>query len=131
MAPHLRLARPVRDLERTAAMYGQGLGLRVLGHFEDHDGFDGIMLGVPGASYHFEFTRSRRHPVSPAPTVEDLVVFYLPDRSEWEAACLAMECAGFEPVTSFNPYWDARGRTFQDHDGYRIVLERAPWSPDY
>jgi hypothetical protein len=26
------------------------------GRFEDHAGFDGVMLGEPGAPYHFEFT---------------------------------------------------------------------------
>jgi hypothetical protein len=30
----LRIARPVRDLERSAAMYAQGLGLEVIGSFE-------------------------------------------------------------------------------------------------
>jgi hypothetical protein len=31
-------------------------------------------------------------------------------------------------VRSFNPYWDARGRTYADHDGYRIVLQNAEWA---
>jgi len=38
-----------------------------------------------------------------------------------------MKAAGFTPVASFNPYWDHRGVTFEDPDGYRIVLENAPW----
>ena len=108
-------------------MYRRGLGLRVVGSFADHDGFDGIMLQADGASWHFEFTRSRRHAVDPAPTVEDLVVLYLPSDSEWETACARMAAAGFRPVPSFNPYWEQRGRTFEDADGYRIVLERAAW----
>jgi len=36
--------------------------------------------------------------------------------------------AGFVEVKSFNPYWDKLGRTFEDHDGYRVVLQRAAWS---
>lgn len=28
-------------------------------------------------------------------------------------------------ATSFNPYWDASGQTFEDADGYRIVLQNA------
>jgi hypothetical protein len=39
-----------------------------------------------------------------------------------------MLAAGFTQVASFNPYWDARGRTFADPDGYRVVLQRAEWS---
>jgi hypothetical protein len=109
-------------------MYCRGLGLRVVGSFENHDGFDGVMLGLPGASYHFEFTRLRDHPVVPAATAEDLAVFYIPARDEWERACAGMLAAGFEPVASFNPYWDVHGRTYRDPDGYRIVLQNAEWS---
>ena len=108
-------------------MYCHGLGLSVLGRFVDHDGFDGIMLGIAGADHHFEFTHCRSHPVHPAPTVEDLVVFYLPAHAEWQAACARMLEAGFKAVASFNPYWDVSGRTFEDHDGYRIVLQNATW----
>ena len=122
---HLRIAKPVTDLARTKDMYSAGLGLRVLGSFEDHDGFDGVMLGLPGADYHFEFTRSGRHPVHPSPTVDDLTVFYIPAEAEWQATSARMLAAGFTQVAAFNPYWELRGRTFEDGDGYRIVLERA------
>jgi hypothetical protein len=108
-------------------MYCRGLGLHVIDGFESHDGFNGVMLGVDGASYHFEFMRSRTHPVAPAPTPEDLVILYLPAAAEWEAACAAMSAAGFRQVRSFNPYWDAGGRTFEDPDGYRIVLHQSEW----
>jgi hypothetical protein len=67
-------------------MYCRGLGLHVIGSFENHDGFDGLMLGAPGATYHFEFTRARLHPVQPTPTVEDLAVFYIPELSGAAAA---------------------------------------------
>jgi len=125
---HLRIARPVADLAATEAMYCRGLGLRVVSSFENHEGFDGVMLGAAGASYHFEFTQCRSHPVVPAPTAEDLVVFYIPSSSEWRAACLNMSVAGFKLVASFNPYWDVQGRTYQDQDGYRIVLQNAEWT---
>jgi len=128
MSPHLRIARPVSDLQRAADMYRHGLGLRVVGTFEDHAGFDGVMLGLAGSGYHFEFTRHRAHPVAPAPTAEDLTVLYMPAEAEWQAACGRMLAAGFTPVASFNPYWDARGCTYADPDGYRVVLQRAGWS---
>ena len=128
MLHHLRIARPVSDLTRTKNMYCRGLGLLVIGSFVDHDGFDGVMLGVAGADYHFEFTYCRKHVVRPAPTVEDLTVFYLPADSEWRAACASMAAAGFKQVPAFNPYWETHGRTYEDGDGYRIVLQRADWS---
>jgi YycE-like N-terminal domain/YycE-like C-terminal domain len=128
MSYHLRVAHPVSDIARAASMYGAGLELCVLGVFEDHQGFDGVMLGKPDTAYHFEFTYCRTHPVPPSPTPEDLAVFYVSDIKEWEDACIRMEAAGFVQVASLNPYWDICGRTFQDHDGYRIVLQNAAWS---
>jgi hypothetical protein len=126
-APQLRIARPVSDLGRAERMYGEGLGLQRLAGFADHQGFDGVMLGLPDVGWHFEFTACRSHPVQPTPTVEDLAVFYLPDAGEWELRCQAMIAAGFRAVPSFNPYWDAKGRTFEDADGYRVVLQNAGW----
>jgi hypothetical protein len=111
-------------------MYCRGLGLNVLGRFVDHEGFDGVMLGVAGADYHFEFTYCRKHPIHPAPTVEDLAIFFLPSRGEWQMECDRMLSAGFNRVASFNPYWNLRGQTFEDPDGYRIVMQNAEWSLD-
>lgn len=128
MRHHLRIARPVSDLSRSQSMYCTGLGLWVLERFEDHEGFDGVVLGIPGMFHHLELTRCRRHPVAPRPTEEDLLVFYVPDQEEWEGRCAAMRSAGFEQVASFNPYWDLRGCTFQDPDGYRLVLHRDRWA---
>ena len=128
MPHHLRIARPVSNLERTQSMYCRGLGLHVIGNFQDHAGFDGVMLGFADAGYHFEFTYCRPHPVAPTPTQEDLAVFYVPDMSNWESACANMLAAGFKQVTSLNPYWELQGRTFEDEDGYRIVMQKAEWS---
>ena len=128
MQHHLRIAKPVRNLAVTQAMYCRGLDLRVLGSFENHQGFDGVMLGTVGGAYHFEFTRCRSHPVTPAPTAEDLAVFYITALPDWREACANMLAAGFRLVASFNPYWDAKGRTYEDPDGYRIVLQNAAWS---
>jgi hypothetical protein len=108
-------------------MYCCGLGLRVVGRFEDHSGFDGVMLGLKNSSYHLEFTHRRSHPVVPAPTPEDLLVFYAPAAAEWQTACASMLAAGFKEISSFNPYWETRGRTYEDPDGYRVVLQQAEW----
>ncbi len=123
----LRIGRPVSDLKRSAAIYCKGLGLAELGRFENHDGFDGVMLGRPGWKWHFEFTYCRPHPVVPTPTPEDLVVLYVPDRGEWGRNCAAMLEAGFDDVAPYNPYWGIAGRTFQDPDGYRFVLQQGGW----
>jgi catechol 2,3-dioxygenase-like lactoylglutathione lyase family enzyme len=123
----LRVARSTDHLDEVVRFYSQGLGLTVLGSFQDHDGFDGTMLGHPGTLYHLEFTRKRGHSVGPAPTQDNLLVFYLPDSGQWQEAIDRMRAAGYEPVPSFNPYWDRAGRTFEDPDGYRVVLQNAAW----
>ena len=125
--PILRIARPTDDLEALLPFYRDGLGLSLLFRFEDHDGFDGMMLGQEGAPYHFEFTRAKGHVAGRAPTQDNLLVFYLPDAGEWKAAVQRMQDAGFASVASFNSYWDREGVTFEDPDGYRIVLQRAAW----
>lgn len=126
--PHLRVARPVSDLERAVSMYSDGLGLLTLARFVDHDGFDGVMLGYEDAGYHFEFTRCRPHPVRPTPSCEDLFVLYLPQEEAWSSRCACVLKAGFREVMPFNPYWRNRGRTFMDLDGYSLVLQRDQWT---
>ena len=126
-APTLRVARPSDDLDALVAFYERGLGLSVLYRFDDHDGFDGVMLGSPGAPYHFEFTRAHGHAAGRAPMQDNLLVFYIPDADEWTAAVERMRAAGYEPTPSFNPYWDREGRTFEDPDGYRVVLQHGRW----
>jgi hypothetical protein len=127
---HLRVARPTDQLDAILKMYLDGLGLDILSSFQDHEGFDGVMLGKAGVGYHFEFTSHRGYLVGKAPTKDNLLVFYIPGREEWEARCKQMEAAGFKPVPSYNPYWDRSGRTFEDLDGYRVVIQHGDWSND-
>jgi len=125
--PILRVARPSDDLEAVVGFYRDGLGLQVLDRFADHNGFDGVMLGRAGAPYHLEFTRAHGHAAGKAPTPDNLLVFYFPDPEAWRSAVDRMRAAGFAPVASFNPYWDRAGATFEDPDGYRVVLQRGAW----
>jgi catechol 2,3-dioxygenase-like lactoylglutathione lyase family enzyme len=126
-APILRVARPTDNLPALLRFYCDGLGLQVLASFTAHNGFDGLLLGHPQAPYHFEFTHQQGHHVGRAPTPDNLVVLYLPDAAKWLAAVAQMR-AGFAPVPSYNPYWDQQGLTFEDPDGYRVVLQQAAWS---
>jgi catechol 2,3-dioxygenase-like lactoylglutathione lyase family enzyme len=123
----LRIARPSDDLDALLPFYRDGLGLDLLFRFEDHEGFDGLMLGRKGSPYHFEFTRAKGHLAGRAPTQDNLVVFYIPEEPRWRRAVDRMRNAGFPPVPSFNPYWDRHGQTFEDPDGYRVVLQLGSW----
>lgn len=124
---HLRVARPTDQMDEVVRFYRDGLGFEVLGSFEDHEGFDGMMLGHEGSGYHLEFTHHRGHEAGRASGQDNLLVFYLPDAKRWAEAVERMRQAGYEPVKSYNPYWDRRGKTFEDPDGYRVVLQNAAW----
>jgi hypothetical protein len=125
----LRVARPTDHLEEVIRFYTEGLALSILGSFADHEGFDGVMLGWPDATYHLEFTRKHGHSAGRAPTKDNLLVFYISDKQEWLNATERMAAAGYKPVVSFNPYWDRVGQTYEDPDGYRVVIQNQSWSP--
>lgn len=125
---HLRVARPTDRIDEVLAFYSDALGFQVLGQFKDHDGFDGVMLGHEGAAFHLEFTTKRGHTAGPAPSPEHLLVFYLPDAGMWNETIDRLDKLGFSSVPSFNPYWDEKGRTYEDPDGYRIVIQNAEWA---
>lgn len=123
----LRVARPTDNLAKITDMYVQGLGFQLLGRFEGHNGFDGSIVGHEQHHYHLEFTHHRSTRVGKAPTQDNLLVFYLADAATWEACCERMLAAGFVQVASYNNYWDEAGKTFEDVDGYRVVLQNRAW----
>lgn len=123
----VRIARPTDHLTEVAEMYCRGLGFVQLGEFKDHQGFDGIMLGHPHQPYHLEFTHHRGVVVGKAPTQDNLLIFYLPERERWQRMCAQMVAGGFQKVKAYNPYWEINGQTFEDLDGYRVVLQADAW----
>ena len=123
--PKLRVARPSDNLEIVAAQYQNGLGFDVLARFEDHQGFDGVILGKADWPYHLEFTSHIGSKVGTAPTKDNLLVFYLSEKAKFTNMANSMVSAGFKKVVSFNPYWDKEGITYEDVDGYRVVLQNC------
>lgn len=121
----LRIARPTDRLEAVGNQYIHGLGFKLLAKFNDHDGFNGMIIGHEIQPYHLEFTHHIGTTVGRAPTQDNLLVFYIPDQGEWSKACKSMLAANFIEVDSYNPYWDRSGKTFEDLDGYRVVLQNA------
>ncbi len=124
----LRIARAKNNLQRIVEMYSHGLGLKALGSFENHSGYDGVMLGSPDNDYHFEFTRKIGEDAPLSNSRENLVVFYIPDIKKVEDLKTQMIEAGFEKVKSQNPYWDQHGYTFEDFEKYRVVLCHREWT---
>ncbi|WCM24728.1 VOC family protein [Paraburkholderia bryophila] len=126
-SPVLRVARPTNQLQPVVDFYTRGLGFDVLARFDDHDGFDGVVVGRRDAPWHLEFTHQHGVTVERAPTHEHLLALYLPELDEWRAALERLRAFGATPCQAANPYWDRQGKTFEDPDGYRIVLQHAAW----
>ncbi|MBT3188424.1 MAG: VOC family protein [Anaerolineae bacterium] len=127
----MRVARPTDNLPEITRMYVKGLGFELLGKFQGHNGFDGSIIGHPKHPYHLEFTHHQGATVGKAPTKDNLLIFYIPEIPEktiWAACCEKMKAAGFTLVTAYNDYWDLIGQTFEDIDGYRVVLQNRAWS---
>jgi catechol 2,3-dioxygenase-like lactoylglutathione lyase family enzyme len=115
---HVRVARHTDRLDELVSFYRDGIGLPEIGRFQDHDGYDGVFLELPGTKAHLELTTGGEHG-APDPHPESLLVLYL-DSEEAVAAIAAR--LGSEPVEPANPYWAQHGVTFEDPDGFRVVL---------
>ena len=125
----VRVARPSRDLDAAAAFYRDVVGLPVLGSFEDHDGFSGLILGLPDASRQLELVAAPG--ARPSPSAEDQLVLYLGSSERVEEAAARLRAAGHEPSSSPNPYWANVGAVcFVDPDGYWLVLSPQSWTDD-
>ncbi|MBO1582826.1 MULTISPECIES: VOC family protein [Bacillus] len=118
----LRIARPTDKFEEVIVFYEEGLGLKRIGEFHNHEGYDGVMFGLPDAEYHLEFTRHVDGSPCPAPTKDNLLVFYMTQRAEIEKVANRLHTMGHHEVEPENPYWKEKGITIEDPDGWRIVL---------
>jgi len=122
----LRVARPTDRLADVVRFYTVGLQLPRIGSFADHDGYDGVMIGLPGVQAHLEFTSHAAGSPCPAPSRDNLLVLYMTDREAIDATVMRLESLGFGAVEPENPYWRDKGVTFEDPDGWRVVLFEGP-----
>lgn len=118
----IRIARPTHQLQRVVQFYHDGIGLNIIGSFEGHAGYSGVMLGLPGNQYHLEFTEHADASPCPAPTKDNLLVLYIPDKEAIERLVKRLEGMGYPQVPPENPYWEKQGVTIEDPDGWRVVL---------
>ena len=123
----IRFARPTDRLDQVVAFYRDGLGLPVIGGFQDHTGYDGVFLDLPGTGAHLEFTTHADGSPCPAPTLDNLLVLYLDDAAGPVEYAERLREFGAEPVEPENPYWLSAGAlTFEDPDGWRVVIAPPP-----
>ena len=123
----VRVARQTDRLADVVAFYRDVIGLPVIGGFEDHDGYDGVMLGMPGEAVHLEFTAHAAGSPGQPGGADDLLVMYV-DTDTIEQVAGRARAAGSPVEAAENPYWSAVGAVlFRDPDGRRLVL--APDQP--
>ena len=121
----VRIARPTDRLAEVVRSYSDALGLEQIASFEGHAGYDGVMLALPGRRDHLEFTHHQSGSPCPAPTKDNLLVFYVEDEGSFCEMAARLKLHGHEPVEPENPYWAGEGLTFEDPDGWRVVLMHA------
>jgi catechol 2,3-dioxygenase-like lactoylglutathione lyase family enzyme len=119
----LRIARHTERLEDVVSFYRDGLGLPELGRFKGHSGYDGVFLDLPGTEAHLEFTAGAGEGAS-TPDPESLLVLYLGDDQSVEETASRLDV---DPIAPANPYWAEHGLTFEDPDGFRVVLVPERW----
>jgi len=117
-----RVARPTDKLKEVVRFYCEGLGLKKIGGFEHHAGYTGVMIGLPAFDYHLEFTEHNEGSPCPAPTKDNLLVFYIPEKEAIEKIVERLSSMGYNEVAPENPYWQTKGITIEDPDGWRVVL---------
>jgi catechol 2,3-dioxygenase-like lactoylglutathione lyase family enzyme len=119
----VRVSRPTDKLNDVVRFYADDLGLPELGRFQDHAGYDGVILGLPGAEYHLEFTAHADGTPDRVATPENLLVFYFATEAHLYEAVERLGQAGHSPVALENPYWAGNGGiAFDDPDGWRVVF---------
>lgn len=127
MVARLRCARPSDRLAELRRFYADGVGCRVIAEWEDHEGFDGLVLAHPDLTdWQLEFVRERGRSSPPPPSLEHLLVFYVADRGALQQRADTMDSAGWPRVAPNNPYWARHGVTWADPDGYHVVIAVLP-----
>lgn len=120
--PKMRVARPTAEINRAITFWTEFVGLEILSQFENHDDYDGAILGYPDTAWELEVIRHASGTPLPSPTDEDIFILYL--RSEVADAITGrLQQAGQIPHDHSNPYWKAMGASvYFDPDGYTFIV---------
>ena len=103
-----RYARHTNDLIKIEQFYTEIVGLEKLGHFENHNNYNGIFLGQKNSNWHLEFTNSSEQPKSKFDE-DDILVFYVNSQIELTRIKQTIENKCITLEVSQNPYWNANG----------------------
>lgn len=116
-----RNARHTSNLELIIEFYTTILDLKVLGNFENHNGYDGVFLGKENLNWHLEFTSTNEEVISKFDE-DDILVFYPTDKMSYEQMLKNIKENNIKILSPKNPYWIENGILIQDPDTYKIII---------
>lgn len=116
-----RYARHTTNLNRLKEFYTKVIGLGVIGHFENHNNYNGIFLGLKNENWHLEFTTSSDAP-SHITDDDDALVFYYDSLHEINERLEIAKSLRIKQVNPKNPYWNSNSISLLDPDGFRVIL---------
>jgi hypothetical protein len=115
----LRFARRSAHFAETVSFYRDLVGLPLCATFDESNGSNGAIFGLPGSSLTFEIVAAIE-PV--AVDNQEQMCLYFPDTAAQQRATARLVAAGVNPVES-HPYWAATGSvTYRDPDGREVVF---------
>ena len=112
----VRVARQTARLAAVVDFYRDVLGLEEIGRFENHDGYDAVMLALAGTRMHLEFTATS-HLAPPLPHPETLLVLSLGSQAAVDRVLARLKPALSRHRTPLGP-------PRRDHRGSRWLSSR-------
>lgn len=125
----LRTARHTHQLPLLKTFYTQILGLEVRFEFQDHDGYDGLILGKADGLWEIEFTQTAA-PVSRDFDADDLLVLYPQTDAEYQQLLERIENNNLPKHNPQNPYWKQNGLLLRDPDGFGVIISPLKIKPE-
>ena len=116
-----RYARHTQNIENIINFYTSVLNFQILGRFNDHDGYDGVFLGIEGENWHLEFTQNNEKPKSTFDE-DDALVFYPKTQTSVDEILENLRIFKVPILKTKNPYWNNKGYCFEDPDGFKIII---------
>jgi hypothetical protein len=122
-AVQVRIVKPTTRWKEVTAFYEEGIGLQRLDSFTAHQGYDGLMLGLPDLGHHMEIVQRDGGAPNPNPNLDNLLVFYIQDRVAISKIVARLGGMGYHPGEAINPWWGAHDAvTIYDPDGWGVIF---------
>ena len=118
-----RYARHTQKIESLIYFYTSVSNFEILGKFENHDGYDGVFLGIKGENWHLEFTQNEEKPQSHFDE-DDALVFYPKTQESYDEILDNLKKFEVPLLEPKNPYWRDKGVCFEDCDHYKIIISK-------